>query len=729
MHTPFRKPDPYAEMNPVNGEAQEPSSDWPTNASGKGSDAASADATRLNLTENSDSLQQQEILDALPVLVFLERAGKVVYANAEARSLLGHTEGDWVARPMEEVLWGLFPGTAEPLTQLIGTRKGSPFHATVPASSGRLLPVEGTYSQLNAELRESVIVAHPSGRERAPKSRLMEDVLASIPEAVVIVHGSHVLYTNPAFTEMFGFTGEEASGANLTELIVPETRQHEVAMFEKQVDIEGAVATETVRMNKAGELLDVSVVAGPLRVDGGKVGYVLSFRDITERKEREKRVSHDALYDVLTGLPNRALFIDRLGFALLRTSRRKDQSCGVLLVDLDRFKEIRDALGDAAAERLLGAVAERLRTALRPQDSAARVGADEFAILVENILEPGDLEIVASRVLKEIERPYEIFGNIVKASASVGVAIASAEHTTAETLMRNADFALARARQEGGGGFEIFDKNLETPAKTKREPERELRRVMEKRQFEVWYQPIYRLESGKLEGFESLLRLRRSDGSVGSFREMLSVAEATGLSISLGRETLDTVCRQLRVWNEGQQQDGLTVTVNATHRQFYHPELIGQIIKALAAHPVDPSKLIFEVAETTLNENMDAALGILERIAALKVRLAVDNFGESLAPMNYLVRLPIEMVKMAPRLTAAAASDDPSRAVAESIIGLGHSLGVQVVAQGIEKNEHLEALSRMGCEFGQGHLLSYALEPARATQLAGRGYWAIAAGA
>jgi EAL domain-containing protein (putative c-di-GMP-specific phosphodiesterase class I) len=331
-------------------------------------------------------------------------------------------------------------------------------------------------------------------------------------------------------------------------------------------------------------------------------------------------------------------------------------------------------------------------------------------------------------VLQEIERPYEIFGNVVKASASVGVAIAGAEHTRAETLMRDADFAMALARQDGGGGFEIFDKNLEPPSKTKREPERELRRVMEKRQFEVWYQPIYRLESGKLEGFESLLRLRRSDGSVGSFRAMLSVAEATGLSISLGRETMLTVCRQLRAWNEGQSQEGLTVTLNATHRQFYHPELIEQIAKALAAHPVDPSKLIFEVAETTLNENMDAALGILERIAALNVRLAVDNFGESLAPMNYLVRLPIEIVKMAPRLTSAA-SNDPSRAVAESIIGLGHSLGVQVVAQGIETTEQLEALCRMGCEFGQGHLLSYALEPARATQLAGRGYWAIAEGA
>ena len=720
-----------SEINRVEEGAAEPSADVANYSSGDRSAGKSAEAASLNLTENSESLEQREILDALPVLVFLERAGKVVYANAEARSLLGHTEkeGDWVVRPVEEVLWGLFPGTAEPLTQLTGTRKGSPFHATVPARSGRLLPVEGIYCQLNAELRESVIVAHPSARERAPKSRLMEDVLASIPEAVVIVHGSHVLYTNPAFTEMFGYTGEEASGSGLMELIGPETRRHEVALFEKQVDIEGRLATETVRMNKAGELLDVSLVAGPLRVNGGKVGYVLSFRDISERKEREKKVSQDALYDVLTGLPNRSLFMDRLGFALVRRSRRKDQSCGVLVVDLDRFKEIKDALGEAAAEGLLLAVGERLKTALRPQDSVSRLGADEFAILVENILEPGDLEVVASRVLHEIERPYEVFGNLFRASASVGVAVAGAEHTTADLLMRDADFALARARQEGGGGFEIFDKNLEPSVKTNREPERELRRVMEKRQFEVWYQPMYRLENGKLEGFESLLRLRRSDGSVESFREMLSVAEATGLSISLGRETLHSACRQLRLWNEGQPIDGLTLTVNATHRQFYHPELIEQIKEAVAAHSVDPSKLMIEVSETTLNENMDAALAILERIAALKVRLAIDNFGESLAPMNYLVRLPIEMVKMTPRLTAAVVSDDPSRAVAESIIRLGHSLGVQVTAQGIETNEQLEALGRMGCEFGQGHLLSYALEPARATQLAERGFWAAEAGA
>ena len=208
-------------------------------AGASGSGDVPREATGLNLPENADSDKQREILDALPVLVFLERAGKIVFANAEARQMLGLTEGEWVQRPVEDVLWGLFPGTAEPQTLLTGTEKGSPFHATMPAKNGKLLPVEGTYSILDAELREAVIVAHPGGRERAPKSRLMEDVLASIPEAVAIEHGHHILYTNPAFTRMFGYTAEEASGGSLRELIVPETRLNEHATLEKAVDEQG----------------------------------------------------------------------------------------------------------------------------------------------------------------------------------------------------------------------------------------------------------------------------------------------------------------------------------------------------------------------------------------------------------------------------------------------------------------------------------------------------------
>jgi diguanylate cyclase (GGDEF)-like protein/PAS domain S-box-containing protein len=688
------------------------------------------EAKSLNLPENSDSAQQQEILDALPVLVFLERAGKVVFANSEARQSLGLGDAQWVERPVEDVLWGLFPGTAEPQTHLLGTRTGSPFHATMRAASGRLLPVEGTYSILNAELREAIIVAHPSGRVRLPKSRLMEDVLASIPEAVVIVHGSHVLYTNPSFTTMFGYTAEEASGANLRELIVPETRHHELEMLEKEVDKRGRVTIETVRANKDGDLLDVSMVAGPLQVDGASVGYVLSFRDISERKQLESKVQRDALFDISTGLPNRALFIDRLTLALKRRTRRRDQNCGVLVFDLDRFKEINDVLGHAAGDALLVAVADRLRVAMRPEDSASRLCGDEFAVLVENITEPSDLEIVASRILRQMEKPFQIFGSQVRVSASIGVAMAGAEHTTAEMLVRDADFAMNRAKMDGGGCSEVFDKELEMPLKRSlHHPERELRRVLERRQYEVWYQPIYQLNGGDLEGFESLLRLRRPDGSVDSFRRLLSAAEDSGLSITLGRETMDTVCKQLRSWSETPTQRELTLALNLSEVQFYHPEMIPQLKKALEANAVNPSRLLFEVAESSLSQNPEVALSILEAMAELRVRLAVDNFGARFAPLNHLARLPIDVVKLAPKLTTAATSTGRQAAVLESLIHLSHALGMKVIAQGIETSEQLAALCNMGCELGQGHLFSYAIEPARATILAGAGRWALAAGA
>ena len=688
------------------------------------------ETTSLNLPENSDATQQQEILDALPVLVFLERAGRVVFANNEARQTLGLGDAQWVERPVEDVLWGLFPGTAEPQTHLIGTRTGSPFHATMPARGGRLMSVEGTYSILNAELREAIIVAHPSGRVRLPKSRLMEDVLASIPEAVVIVHGKHVLYTNPSFTTMFGYTAEEASGGDLRELIVPETRHHELAMLETEIDQKGRVAIETVRIHKNGDLVDVSLVAAPLQVDGSSVGYVQSFRDIGERKQLEGKLQHDALFDVSTGLPNRALFIDRLTLALKRRSRRHDHNCGVLLLDIDHFKEINDVLGYAVGDALLVAIAERLRATMRPEDSASRFGGDEFAVLVESIADPSDLEALASRVLQQMSQPFEIFGSMVRVRASIGIALASVEHVTAELLLKDADFAMNRAKMNGGGCSEVFDKEIEMPLKQSVvHPQQELRRVIEKRQFEIWYQPIYQLTGGKLEGFESLLRLRRPDGSVDSFRRLLNAAEDTGLSITLGRETMDTVCRQARSWSESATRQELTLTLNLSEMQFYHSEMIAQLKKALAANAVDPSRLLFEVAESTMSQNPDVAQAILERMAELKVRLAVDNFGARFAPLNHLARLPIDVVKLAPRLTASATSEGRQAAVLESLIHLSHALGMQVIAQGIETPEQLDALCNMGCELGQGHLFSYALEPARATILAGAGRWALAAGA
>jgi PAS domain S-box-containing protein len=241
----------------------------------------SQDTLPLNLPANADSPEQQSILDALPVMVFLERAGMIVFANAEARQMLDEPEGEWIRRPIEDVLWGLLPGTAEPQTQLEGGRDGSPFHATLPVRSGRLQPVEGTYCMTNADLGEAVIVAHATRRERAPKRQLMEDVLASLPEAVAIEHGGHVLYTNPAFSKMFGYSAEEASGGSLRELIVPESRLGEHDALVSGSACRQCELIETVRRNKAGKRVDVHLNRAPLLVDGHAVGVVFTFRDIS----------------------------------------------------------------------------------------------------------------------------------------------------------------------------------------------------------------------------------------------------------------------------------------------------------------------------------------------------------------------------------------------------------------------------------------------------------------
>jgi diguanylate cyclase (GGDEF)-like protein/PAS domain S-box-containing protein len=672
---------------------------------------------KVNLPQNWDSLVQQNILDGLPALVFLERAGRVVFANAEARRLTGLGEEKWVTRPVEEVLWGLFPGTAEPKTALIAGDSGSPFHATLATRDGRLVPVEGAYCPLNSELRDAVIVAHAVDREPTPRPRLMEDVLGSLPEAVAIVRGSRVLFTNPAFTRMFGYAAEEVSGADLRNFIVPETRLHEHAMIEKAVEDYGRAALETVCVNKDGQMVDVAMHAAPLLVNGAKAGNVLTWRDIGERRQVEARIEHDALHDVLTGLPNRTLFHDRLGIALVRRSRRRE-GCGILCLDVDHFKSINGTLGHAAGDVLLMALADRLRSILRPQDTAARLGGDEFAILIEGILNVSDLEVVARRVLAEMERPFDIFGYALDVSVSIGVAMAGPNEVTVDTMLRDADLALYRARQADGKRYEVFDSRMGVETSILEERERDLRHALSHRKFEFWFEPVFRLATGELESFESVLRFRRGDGSIDTFNDLLPAAEETGLSVSIGRETLETACRQLRDWAHAIPGNTLTLAVNLTQRQFYHEDMAAHLKKTVAVNGIDPSRLVLEVPESALNERPDAALAIVQRLKDCGARVALDEFGSGLAAFNHLVRMPVDVVKMDGHLSGAAIMTGGQFALLESVIRLGKTMGVQLLATGVESQEQLNALGRLGCELGQGPLLSEIVDAGRALEMA-----------
>jgi EAL domain-containing protein (putative c-di-GMP-specific phosphodiesterase class I) len=286
-----------------------------------------------------------------------------------------------------------------------------------------------------------------------------------------------------------------------------------------------------------------------------------------------------------------------------------------------------------------------------------------------------------------------------------------------------------RAKQSGGGRYEIFDKHLEVVVSSQQERERELRYRLDKRLLEFLYMPVFRLQDGRLEGFECLLRWRRADGSIDSFGDLLTVAEETGLSITLGRETMEAACWQLRSWRTALPHVDISLSVNLTHRQFYNPDMILQLQRTLSASGADPSRLMFEVPESALNESPDAAVAILQRMLDCNVHVAMDDFGSNLAPLNHLVRLPLDMVKLDPQLTVAATSTGKQQALLESLLRLGRTLGVQVVAQGIETPEQLRALSRMGCELGQGLLFSPPLDSAQALKLAEQGHLATAPGA
>lgn len=672
----------------------------------------------MNLAQNAESRTQCEILDALPSLVFLERAGRIVFANAEALHVMGLAGAAWIPRRTEEVLWGLFPGIAEPQTDLAGSRGGSPFHATLAGKAGRIIPVEGTYSILNSELREGIIVAQVSARERAPKPRLMEDVLASLPEAVAIVHGGRVLYVNQSFTEMFGYAEEEASGCNLRELIVPETRHHENAMLQRVVEEQGRAAVETVRMHKSGDLVDVALQVAPLKVNGASAGYVLTFRDIGQRKQVEAQLQQDAMHDVLTGLPNRALFEDRLKLALSRRARNRDQNCGVLLINLDRFQALNENLGHAAGDMLLMSMAVRLRATLRPQDTAARLNGDEFAILVEGIPAAADLEIVAQRVMRDLDQPCDLLGQRIQVSASAGVAISADNRSSVEAMMLDARSALFEAKQAGGGRYKIFDRGSEVGVPVQKQRQRQLRHALDNHEFELWYQPMFRLATGNVEGFEAMPRWRREDGSIDTLRDLHPIAEDAGFELRVGRDLLQKVCRQLQIWTESMPGACPYLGVNLTRRQFCQDDLVAQVKEFLMCTGADPSKLMFEIPEAAVSENPDRAVAMLQRLVDCGVRVALDDFGAGAAPVNHLVRLPLHLVKLDASLTILAGEPGRHFALLESLIHIAKSAGVQMLAQGVQTPQQLTMLQELGCELGQGQLLSLALEPAGALQLA-----------
>jgi diguanylate cyclase (GGDEF)-like protein/PAS domain S-box-containing protein len=424
-----------------------------------------------------------------------------------------------------------------------------------------------------------------------------------------------------------------------------------------------------------------------------------TMQDITERKVSEQRFVHLALHDMLTGLPNRTLFNDRLDQALLR----RDNPVAVMLVDLDGLKAINDGLGHSAGDALLVAVSDRLSSALRPSDTVARFGGDEFTILVEGA---GELEAMAAadRLLKALAAPMAVEGRSVVAQASIGIALGAEGPRGADQLLRNADAAMYAAKRRGGGRYELFDAGLHATVVERMSLECDLRSVELGVEMTLHYQPLVDLHDGHLTGFEALLRWNHPERGPISPADFIPIAEQTGAIVPIGRWVVEEAARQCGLWQRRYPAAaGLAMNVNVSARQLVDPDIVRDVAGALDASGLDPALLTLEITETISIADEDEIGETLQRLSGLGVRISVDDFGTGYSSLRHLDRFPVDEIKIDQSFVARLGADDDDPGVALAIIRLAHSLNLDVVAEGIEREDQLVQLRDAQCVRGQGY--------------------------
>jgi diguanylate cyclase (GGDEF)-like protein len=427
-----------------------------------------------------------------------------------------------------------------------------------------------------------------------------------------------------------------------------------------------------------------------------------------------EETAHEALHDSLTGLPNRSLFLDRMRHALAR-AERADAPVAVLFCDLDGFKTVNDSLGHRTGDRLLVLVAERLSGCLRPADTIARLGGDEFAVLLEELREPGDAARAAQRLLDALEAPFELREREFYISASIGI---GAGVEDAETLLRDADLAMYRAKGSGKGRYAVYEPSMHTAIVERLELEVDLKRALERDELAVVYQPIFSLVDGTVTGVEALVRWHHPTRGIVLPESFVPLAEESGLITELGRWVLRKACHQGALWRAKYPgHPGLGIGVNISGAQLREPGLVQEVAEALAQSQLDATGLTIEITETALMESFDRAIVQIDALKELGVDLAIDDFGTGYSSLRYLRRLPLDVMKIEKSFVDGIGRPDEEPALLRAIVDLAEIFGLRVVAEGIERPEQRQRLLELGCELGQGHLLSEPLDAADADAL------------
>ena len=520
----------------------------------------------------------------------------------------------------------------------------------------------------------------------------------------LIAPGGHCFQANRAFAQMLGRAEDDLLGVAVAALTDPSDRDDVIGTMQRAIS--GASTSYRLEqrfIHADGRPVWVthsgSVVRG---LTGEPLYFVCQIEDVTERRARGELIAHQAIHDPLTGLPNRLLFVDRLRRALAESDA--ERRVAVLFLDLDHFKVVNDGLGHTSGDRLLVALADRLRAAIRPNDTVARFGGDEFTVLCTAVPNENVAQELARRMTDAVAMPITLADGEVFVTASVGIALSGGELETPETLLRNADAAMYRAKEQGRARAEVFESDAHDRAVRHLRTGNELHRALERGELRLHYQPIMNLETGDISGFEALLRWEHPQRGLVRPDDFVGLAEETGLVVPIGSWALEEACRQASIWHEAGSD--ISISVNLSPRQLAEPGLPDDVARVLHATGINPESLWLEITENTLMRDAETAVRTLGSLRSLGVHLAVDDFGTGYSSMSYLKRFPVQALKVDRTFVDGLGREPEDTVICTAVVSLAHALGLRAIAEGVEIPEQLAELRTLGCELAQGYLFA-----------------------